>query len=378
MRRGRKHKAGKARHCKHAASNCRGKELLTGEVRAHHAQLYFVPDSSHRSGKEEQRFPIPPAYTLGALAGDRVSAYVGNFPGSRKLARRGGGMTARVAEVSEPCREDWNGVYEAKPGAQPIVRGDGLYAPPRMLPVELGCDGLSHGVLVRVVPLEPYTGAGAAVRVRVEEVLGKENDPKMTERLVIHRYGLREEFREDVLQEVEELPRFLPEEQYALREDWREQCVVTVDPPDARDFDDAFCLRRLPERQGWELAVHIADVSFYVRPGCATDAEARRRGNSTYLPGVVLPMLPELLCNDLCSLVPGKDRPTVLCLMQLDSQGRVQKSRVARAIIRSCMRLDYPQLQALISEGKKCGGFLRGWYAEECGALGCADAGASF
>ena len=332
---------------------------VEGTVCVHNHQLFFSP-SAGVSPNLKGKYPIDDSCSLGALSGDRVMAYVGNFPGTRYKRRTKwheyrGTASARVAEVIERCRTDWIGSYQIRQGGAPIVRGDGVNAPAIMLPSEFSCAPPEHGLLVRVEPLQAYDGKETPVRVRVVEIIGREEDPKNVEHLVINRFALRDEFALEVLKESEELPLGLSAAEYAIREDWREECVVTIDPPDARDFDDAICLRRLPERQGWELAVHIADVSFYVRPGSALDAEAQRRGNSTYLPARVLPMLPECLCDDLCSLVPEKDRPTVLCLIRLDTQGRVQGCRVARAVVRSSKRIAYPQFQELINKGTSLG-----------------------
>ena len=332
---------------------------VEGTVCGHNHQLFFSP-SALSSPNLKGKYPIDDFCSLGALAGDRVVAYVGNFPGTRYKRRTKwhecrGAASARVAEVINRCRTDWIGSYQIRQGCAPIVRGDGVNAPAIMLPAEFSCATPEHGLLVRVEPLQAYDGRETPVRVRVVEIIGREEDPKIVEYLIINRYALRDEFAPEILKEAEELPLGLSVAEYTTREDWREECVVTIDPPDARDFDDAICLRRLPERQGWELAVHIADVNFYVRPCSALDVEAQRRGNSTYLPARVLPMLPEHLCDDLCSLVPGKDRPTVLCLIRLDTQGRVQGCRVARAVIRSQMRIAYPQFQGLINGGMSLG-----------------------
>ena len=332
---------------------------VEGTLCVHNHQLFFSP-SALSSPNLKGKYPIDDFCSLGALAGDRVVAYVGNFPGTRYKRRTKwhecrGAASARVAEVINRCRTDWIGSYQIRQGCAPIVRGDGVNAPAIMLPAEFSCAPPEHGLLVRVEPLQAYDGRETPARVRVVEIIGREEDPKIVEHLIINRYALRDEFAPEILKEAEELPLGLSVAEYTTREDWREECVVTIDPPDARDFDDAICLRRLPERQGWELAVHIADVSFYVRPGSALDVEAQRRGNSTYLPARVLPMLPEHLCDDLCSLVPGKDRPTVLCLIRLDTQGSVQGCRVARAVIRSQMRIAYPQFQELINGGMSLG-----------------------
>ena len=131
------------------------------------------------------------------------------------------------------------------------------------------------------------------------------------------------------------------------REDLRGQFIVTIDPDDARDFDDAINVERIPGG-GWNLGVHIADVSAYVKPGAALDREAYKRGNSVYLPDRVIPMLPERLSNGVCSLNPGVDRLTHSVFIQFTKDGRVKSSRFARTVIRSARRLTYREAYAIL------------------------------
>src|SRR6266446_1465768 len=123
--------------------------------------------------------------------------------------------------------------------------------------------------------------------------------------------------------------------------------VVTIDPDDAKDFDDAICLERVSNGQ-WKLWVHIADVSHYVKPGGALDAEARRRGNSTYLVDRVIPMLPEALSNELCSLRPHVDRLTKCVEFLLSAEGQVLKAQFYSGVIRSQRRYSYKEVFAVL------------------------------
>ena len=133
------------------------------------------------------------------------------------------------------------------------------------------------------------------------EVLGRPDDAGVDILAVIHRYGLPLEFPDEVQAEAAAIDEQVAEEEIGNREDWRDKEVFTIDPEDARDFDDAISVKAL-ENGDWELAVHIADVSHYVKPGSALDREARKRGNSVYLADRVIPMLPEKLSNGICSL----------------------------------------------------------------------------
>ena len=138
------------------------------------------------------------------------------------------------------------------------------------------------------------------------------------------------------------------------RDDWRDLPVITIDPHDAKDFDDAISVKKTPDSQGgnndggWELAVHIADVSHYVKPGSALDKEARERGNSTYMADRVLPMIPRELSNHLCSLMPEVDRLTQCCVMKINKDGKIRSARFTRAVIHSGRRFTYEQVQDIL------------------------------
>ena len=309
---------------------------------------------------EQVEIPLERGRCMGAMDGDVVRAAVVRSMPPPHLRRkkcprpsevRALALTARVEEVLRRRHELWLGVLRME-GRQPLARGDGRSAPRRMvlsrpLPAEA-----RSGMLVSVQPLSVPTEGGAA-RGRVAEVLGWPDAPGVDMAALMCRYSLRSEFPAKVETEARALPAApLPEEKTG-REDWTARCVVTIDPPDAKDFDDAISLVRTAD--GWELGVHIADVSHYVRPGSALDAEARRRGNSTYLPDRVLHMLPPSLSDHLCSLVQGEDRLTMLCHMCFSADGEVQHTRLARAVICSRKRLDYPSVLALLEQGSSTG-----------------------
>jgi ribonuclease R len=131
------------------------------------------------------------------------------------------------------------------------------------------------------------------------------------------------------------------------REDLRGKFIVTIDPDDARDFDDAIDVERIPGG-GWRLGVHIADVAAYVKPGSELDREAYKRGNSVYLPDRVIPMLPERLSNGVCSLNPGVNRLTHSVFLEFAKDGRTKMARFARTVIRSARRLTYREAYAIL------------------------------
>lgn len=203
-----------------------------------------------------------------------------------------------------------------------------------------------------VIRLDPWDDPSQDPTGELIEVLGPAHAPGVDMLSVVRKFDLPTEFPREVLAEAEGISETIPPREIALREDLREEMVITIDPDDARDFDDAINVRVIRsgrgEMIGWQLGVHIADVSHYVRPGSALDTEARRRGNSTYLADRVLPMLPERLSNGICSLKPGVERLTFSAFMEFDRQGRLKGSHFARSVIRSAARLSYRQAFALL------------------------------
>ena len=209
----------------------------------------------------------------------------------------------------------------------------------------LGDTTAQPGQLV-VVELDHWQGRMHDPRGRIIEVLGWPGDRGADIAAIIHRYGLRTSFPDEVMREapIDETPPDATET--ARRKDWRDKLVITIDPEDAKDHDDAIHVEKTAN--GWRLAVHIADVSHYVKPGSQLDREARERGNSTYLVDRVLPMLPTSLSNGICSLKPHVDRLTKCVVMEITSQGETRSSRFCDAIIHSRAKLSYEQAQTIL------------------------------
>jgi ribonuclease R len=182
--------------------------------------------------------------------------------------------------------------------------------------------------------------------VRVRQRLGDMNDQRNISLIAIHHHGLPTAFADQVLDEVEKLKPFKRDG----REDLRKLPLITIDPADARDHDDAVWAE-MKDDGGCRVVVAIADVAAYVRPQTALDKEARYRGNSVYFPDRVVPMLPERISNDLCSLREKEERPALACFMEFDQAGHKKNHRFARAIMRSAAKLSYEEAQAAI-DGK--------------------------
>lgn len=183
----------------------------------------------------------------------------------------------------------------------------------------------------------------------VIEVLGQSHTPMAEYKAILHQYELSPDFPPAVIDEVRSLPRQVPESDIQGRMDLRSLDVFTIDPDDAKDFDDALHIEKTEEGH-WRVGIHIADVSFYVRQGTALDKEAARRGNSTYLVGTVIPMLPHALSNGLCSLVEAENRLTKSVFITYTPQGKPIKTEFANTVISSRKRLTYRQAYCLLNE----------------------------
>ncbi|MBB5351172.1 ribonuclease R [Haloferula luteola] len=193
---------------------------------------------------------------------------------------------------------------------------------------------------------------------RIIEVLGWPDDAGVDILAIIHKNGIRQSFPDDVLAEARAFGDEVDPAETTHREDWRNRLVITIDPADAKDHDDAIWVEKT--ENGWQLAVHIADVSHYVKPRTELDKEAAERGNSTYLVDRVIPMLPVELSNGLCSLKPDVDRFTKCAVLEINRQGKVIGSRFCNAIIHSQAKLSYEQAQTILDGGKAPKGSVKG------------------
>ncbi|MBN1684620.1 MAG: ribonuclease R [Gammaproteobacteria bacterium] len=187
---------------------------------------------------------------------------------------------------------------------------------------------------------------------KITKILGDYMAPGMEIETAIHSYELPHDWPEDILQGLKKLlPEILVQDK-KKRADLCDKPFVTIDGEDAKDFDDAVYCETLP-KAGFRLYVAIADVSHYVKPNTSLDYEAKARGNSVYFPGKVVPMLPEKLSNELCSLNPEVERLTIVCDMAIDSKGTIKRYRFYRAVIRSHARLTYTKVANMLIERDK-------------------------
>lgn len=177
---------------------------------------------------------------------------------------------------------------------------------------------------------------------KIIRVLGHGDDPQTDHLGILAKFGLSSSFPSKVEEESKAIAQEINQEELQRREDFRKVFTLTIDPLDARDFDDALSVQKISDEE-WEIGVHIADVSHYVKRGSALDKEARKRGNSTYLVGEVVPMLPQTLSNGICSLVEGEDRLVKSVLFRFKDDGSLIRSKITECVINSNKRLTYEQ-----------------------------------
>lgn len=198
-----------------------------------------------------------------------------------------------------------------------------------------------------LVELTEWEDPRQSPRGEIVDVIGPADDPSFDTLAVIKAHNLPENFPPAVIEEAQTAT--IPEKEIERRQDLREKFIFTIDPADAKDFDDAISLER--GREGtWQLGVHIADVSFFVKHGTELDREAIKRGTSVYMPDIVIPMLPEQLSNGLCSLRPDEDRLAFSAFMTINENGEILDATFAESVIRSRLRLSYEQALAVIDD----------------------------
>lgn len=276
-----------------------------------------------------------------ALHGDRVR--VAMFPKRNKKKPEG-----EIVEVLERKHTDFVGVLR-------ITRGYVFVVPDmESIPVDIfvpkgELNGAKDGqkVIVHLVDWPDGSGNPFGEIVRVLGTPG-ENDVEMESILAAHEYPI--DFPEEVEKEAANIPVKIKAEEIRKRRDFRDVFTVTIDPADAKDFDDAISLRKL-ENGHWEAGVHIADVSHYVTPGSAIDKEALSRGTSVYLVDRTIPMLPEKLCNNVCSLRPDEEKLTFSVVFEMDDDANIYNNWIGKTIIKSCRRYTYEEVQAMIEGG---------------------------
>jgi ribonuclease R len=307
-------------------------------IEADGRDLIAIPDNWQAEGVPMPRVRLSERGRSALAVGDRVLA---------RTEEAGSGYRAFVMKKLQRASEQLLGVVEKGEGRK-------LWLKPvdkrirRMVPIS-DPGNAEPGQLV----LAEQHGQRDRISAKVTEVLGEPFAPRSFSLIAIHKYGIPHDFPSDAIDEAERAAKLPLSADH--REDLRHIPIVAIDPVDARDHDDA--IWATPDDDpanagGYRAIVAIADVSYYVRPGGAIDRAARKRGNSVYFPDRVVPMLPEILSADMCSLKAGQDRAAMVCHLVIDASGKLRNWRFTRALVRLAANIAYEDAQAAIDGAK--------------------------
>lgn len=274
-----------------------------------------------------------------ALQGDTVLIVTYHFKGRK--------IEGSVLEVIERKREQFVGTFQfIKHKDFGFVVGDKKQINTDIFVPKGKIGGAQDGDKV-VVKMTDWKQGEKNPEGEIIQVLGVPGEHETEIHSILAQYGLPYEFPEEVEREAADLERNILESEVAKRRDMRGICTFTIDPKDAKDFDDALSIQKL-ENGNWEIGVHIADVSHYVVPGTLVDDEAYRRATSVYLVDRVVPMLPEVLSNDVCSLRPNEDKYTFSAVFEINDNAEIKKEWFGRTVIRSDRKFAYEEAQERI------------------------------
>jgi ribonuclease R len=333
-------------------------EEKTGNIMQVRHSLYVLPKRLGfcvgRLQMNERGFgflvPVNPADSDFYVAGeDTATAFHGDLVLARLKEQRGGRqrdsrLRGEVVKVLQRKRRQLVGTLRKTPLFYYVLPDETRI--PHDISVPAPADQSIVGQKV-VVELKDWPDRRKQPEGVITEVLGAPDAPGVDLLSIIRKHDLPTSFPEKVEQEAADISAQVPPEEIARREDFRKIVTLTIDPDDAKDFDDALSYRIHPNGE-FEIFVHIADVSHYVRTGTALDEEARSRGNSIYLVDRVIPMLPEKLSNGICSLQPHVDRLVKTAIVRLDKKGEIKSFRFAAGIIHSAKRFTYKEAFALL------------------------------
>lgn len=299
-------------------------------------KAYVIPED-----KTDDIF-IAATNTNHALHGDKVKVFL--FP-----LRKGHKREGEVAEILKRHKKQFVGTIEISKNFAFLVTGSSNMPVDILIPIPK-LNGAKHGQKVVAIITEwPQHSANPVGEVI--QVLGKPGDDRVEMQSILAEIDFPLSFSAAAEKEAKSIPGDIPESEIKKRRDFREALTITIDPEDAKDFDDAISLKKLANGN-WEVGVHIADVSHYVRPGTAIDTEAEERGTSVYMVGKTIPMLPERLSNDLCSLKPDVDRLCFSAVFEMDEKAKIYGEWFGKTIIHSNRRFAYEEVQAIIETGQ--------------------------
>ncbi len=308
---------------------------IEGVIERRGVKTYLIPDNGGEA------IFIPERKTNHAIADDRVVV-------SLFASRIGDRPEAEVIEIKSREHESFVGPLEVNGKLAFVITSNKIMTPDIFIP-PAKLHGAKNGQVV-VVRILHWRDDDINPVGEVVEVLGEHGDNNTEMHAILAEFGLPYSYPADIEAAADKIPDTIPADVIARRLDLRGETTFTIDPVDAKDFDDALSLRINPDGT-YTVGVHIADVTYYVTADSIIDREARKRATSVYLVDRTVPMLPEKLCNNICSLRPDEDKLAYSVIFTLDSQALVRDYKIARTIIRSNRRFTYEQVQDIIENG---------------------------
>lgn len=320
------------------------KELIVGKIKKISSGAgYLIPHDSNPEDRSTDIF-VPPEQMKDACTDDEVGVQL------IKRRRRNGQRCGRVTKIITRATNRFVGTYHIDEDAG-WVQVDGGKFTDWVFVGDPGAKGVQpeDKVVIEMVRFPDYYHSGEGV---ITKVLGPRGTPGVDLQTIIHEFGLPLEFSDAVNDAASQEASLFNEEDLSERLDLTAEAIVTIDPKDARDFDDAISLRK-NEAGNWRLGVHIADVSHFVKPGSPLDREAAFRGNSVYLPQLVIPMLPEVISNGLASLQEGKVRYVKSVFIEFTPEGLPVHTEFANSAIKVTKRFAYEEVMPILNEPQK-------------------------
>lgn len=287
---------------------------------------------------DDEQIMVAERNSMHALNGDKVRVMV-------SAARAGRDPEAQVIEILEAKDQVFIGTLKVDKTYSALVTDSKFLAADIIIPRNKLKGGKSGDKAIARITC--WKDDEMNPRGEVVDILGRKGENTAEMHAILAEFGLPYKYPENVEKAADKIDAGITPEEVAKREDFRNVTTFTIDPRDAKDFDDALSIRQLANGN-WEVGVHIADVTHYVRPGSVIDKEAQKRATSVYLVDRTIPMLPERLSNGICSLRPDEEKLTFSAIFELDSKANVVNSRIGRTAIRSDRRLTYEEAQEII------------------------------
>ena len=313
---------------------------LTGKIQIHPKGFAFLIRKEEKDQKGRNDVFIPPSSKLNAMNGDTVMVklFDGVTPSDEKLE-------GEVVKILNRNTTTVIGTFQESQNFGFVVPDDKRLTDDIFIQKNNTLNARNNDVVV--VEITKYSSMDKSTEGKIISVLGQKGEPGVDMKAIFERYNLVKEFPEEVMKYVNDIPEIITEEEIGRRRDLREELIVTIDGADAKDLDDAVTVKKL-ENGNYKLGVHIADVTHYVKENSVLDREALRRATSVYLIDTVVPMLPQKLSNNLCSLNPQTDKLTLSCEMEIDTNGKVKDYDVFESVIRTTERMTYDNVTRIL------------------------------